>query len=225
MMFYREAGDFRPPMPRTTRPFRSSLTGIAITSCCSLRFAVVPFVINDYWVNAVFLPFLIYAIAAIGLNILVGYCGQVSLGHRRVHGCGGLCLLQADDQLSGCEHRSFTSLLAGGDHGGGRRAVWPAVACGSRGSIWPWRRWRRSSFWSGCSTGCRGSTTIPPRARSARPSGRCLASPSPGPNTEAWATYLFCLVFVIALCGHCAQPDAGHAGAQMDGDPRYGHRR
>jgi branched-chain amino acid transport system permease protein len=36
--------------------------------------------INDYWVNAVFLPFLIYAIAAIGLNILTGYCGQVSLG-------------------------------------------------------------------------------------------------------------------------------------------------
>ena len=27
-----------------------------------------------------FLPFLIYAIAAIGLNILMGYCGQVSLG-------------------------------------------------------------------------------------------------------------------------------------------------
>ena len=40
----------------------------------------VPFVINDYWAGAVFLPFLIYAIASLGLNILTGYCGQVSLG-------------------------------------------------------------------------------------------------------------------------------------------------
>ena len=39
-----------------------------------------PFIINDYWLNAIFLPFLIYSIAAIGLNILTGYCGQVSLG-------------------------------------------------------------------------------------------------------------------------------------------------
>jgi branched-chain amino acid transport system permease protein len=46
----------------------------------AVAFGVLPFLVNDYWVNAVLLPFLIYAIAAIGLNILVGYCGQVSLG-------------------------------------------------------------------------------------------------------------------------------------------------
>lgn len=40
----------------------------------------VPFVINDYWVNSLVLPFMTYAIAAIGLNILVGYCGQVPIG-------------------------------------------------------------------------------------------------------------------------------------------------
>jgi branched-chain amino acid transport system permease protein len=46
----------------------------------AVAFGVIPFFINDYWANAVFVPFLIYSIAAIGLNILVGYCGQVSLG-------------------------------------------------------------------------------------------------------------------------------------------------
>ena len=35
---------------------------------------------SEYWAQAVFLPFLIFGIAAIGLNILTGYCGQVSLG-------------------------------------------------------------------------------------------------------------------------------------------------
>jgi len=40
----------------------------------------VPFMINDYWAAAVLLPFLTYGLAALGLNLLTGYCGQVSLG-------------------------------------------------------------------------------------------------------------------------------------------------
>ena len=41
---------------------------------------IIPFAINDYWSKAILLPFLIYAMIALGLNILVGYCGQISLG-------------------------------------------------------------------------------------------------------------------------------------------------
>jgi branched-chain amino acid transport system permease protein len=40
----------------------------------------VPFLLNDYWANSVIIPLLIYVIAALGLNILIGYCGQLSLG-------------------------------------------------------------------------------------------------------------------------------------------------
>ena len=35
---------------------------------------------QDYLLRAILLPFLILALAAIGVNILVGYCGQISLG-------------------------------------------------------------------------------------------------------------------------------------------------
>src|SRR5260370_9774638 len=35
---------------------------------------------SDYLLRAILLPFLILALAAIGVNILVGYCGQISLG-------------------------------------------------------------------------------------------------------------------------------------------------
>ncbi|HZV20115.1 MAG TPA: branched-chain amino acid ABC transporter permease, partial [Hyphomicrobiales bacterium] len=38
------------------------------------------FLINDFWLNAVAIPFFAYTMAAMGLNILTGYCGQVSLG-------------------------------------------------------------------------------------------------------------------------------------------------
>src|SRR4030088_3407642 len=35
---------------------------------------------SEYLLWAILLPFLILALAAIGANILVGYCGQISLG-------------------------------------------------------------------------------------------------------------------------------------------------
>jgi branched-chain amino acid transport system permease protein len=35
---------------------------------------------NEYWLSAILIPFLIFALAAIGLNLLTGYAGQLSLG-------------------------------------------------------------------------------------------------------------------------------------------------
>jgi branched-chain amino acid transport system permease protein len=35
---------------------------------------------SDYMFRAIFIPFLIMSLAALGVNILVGYCGQISLG-------------------------------------------------------------------------------------------------------------------------------------------------
>jgi branched-chain amino acid transport system permease protein len=43
-------------------------------------FLVPPLVANDYWLQAILIPFLIYSQAAIGLNLLTGYAGQLSLG-------------------------------------------------------------------------------------------------------------------------------------------------
>jgi branched-chain amino acid transport system permease protein len=40
----------------------------------------VPYLASEYLFRAILIPFLILALAAIGLNILVGFCGQVSLG-------------------------------------------------------------------------------------------------------------------------------------------------
>src|SRR2546422_6181986 len=43
-------------------------------------FVIPPLVASEYWLQAVLIPFLIYALAAIGLNLLTGYAGQLSLG-------------------------------------------------------------------------------------------------------------------------------------------------
>ena len=79
-MFYREAGDFKTSYSDDSQTFPIAFDRYRYYAVLAIAVLIVPFVINDYWVNAIFLPFLIYAIAAIGLNILTGYCGQVSLG-------------------------------------------------------------------------------------------------------------------------------------------------
>ena len=79
-MFYREAGDFKTSYADDNQTFPIAFDRWRYYAVLAVAVLVVPFVINDYWANAVLLPFVIYAIAAIGLNILTGYCGQVSLG-------------------------------------------------------------------------------------------------------------------------------------------------
>ena len=79
-MFYREAGDFKTSYRDDGQTFPIRLDRWGYYAILAVAFLVVPLVIDSYWANAVLVPFLIYAIAAIGLNILTGYAGQVSLG-------------------------------------------------------------------------------------------------------------------------------------------------
>ena len=46
------------------------------------------------------IPFLVFSLAAIGLNILTGYTGLLSLGTGALHGRRRLRLLQAHDRFS-----------------------------------------------------------------------------------------------------------------------------
>ena len=79
-MFYREAGDFKTTYAADNQTFPIAFDRWRYWAVLFVAVFVIPLVINDYWANALLIPFLIYAIAAIGLNILTGYCGQVSLG-------------------------------------------------------------------------------------------------------------------------------------------------
>ncbi len=79
-MFYREAGQFKTSYDADQAVFPILQDRVVIYAFAFIAVFVVPFIINDYWANAILLQFLVYALAAIGLNILTGYCGQVSLG-------------------------------------------------------------------------------------------------------------------------------------------------
>ena len=79
-MFYREAGQFKTSYGSDQALFPIAQDRWFVLAILVIAIGVVPFIIDDYWANAILLPFLIYALAAIGLNLLTGYCGQVSLG-------------------------------------------------------------------------------------------------------------------------------------------------
>lgn len=46
----------------------------------ALAYVVVPLTASSYLLEAILLPFLALSLAAVGLNLLTGYCGQLSLG-------------------------------------------------------------------------------------------------------------------------------------------------
>ncbi|VAW16912.1 Branched-chain amino acid transport system permease protein LivM (TC 3.A.1.4.1) [hydrothermal vent metagenome] len=87
-MFYREAGQFKTTYSADQSIFPIRQDRIAIAAILFAAFVGVPAVMNDFWLNSIMIPFLIFSLAAIGLNILTGYCGQLSLGTGGFMGVG-----------------------------------------------------------------------------------------------------------------------------------------
>ena len=79
-MFYREAGQFKTSYQSDQAVFPIFQDRVFIALWLLLAFVAVPLLANEYLFRAIFIPVIIMALAAIGLNLLVGYCGQVSLG-------------------------------------------------------------------------------------------------------------------------------------------------
>lgn len=79
-MFYREAGQFKTDYQTDQGIFPIIQDRWFIALFIAVAFGVVPLVADEYWMQAILIPLCIYALAAIGLNILTGYAGQVSLG-------------------------------------------------------------------------------------------------------------------------------------------------
>jgi branched-chain amino acid transport system permease protein len=79
-MLYRENGQFKTSYRADQQIFPIRQDRVAIALLLAVAFIVVPFAAPEYLFRAMLIPFLILSLAAIGLNILVGYCGQISLG-------------------------------------------------------------------------------------------------------------------------------------------------
>lgn len=79
-MIYREAGQFKTTYAADQAIFPIAQDKVVVTLAVVAAFVVPTAVAGDYWLQAVLIPFLVYAMAALGLNLLTGYAGQLSLG-------------------------------------------------------------------------------------------------------------------------------------------------
>jgi len=79
-MLYRENGQFKTTYRADQQIFPILQDRVAIGLLLVAAVVVVPFLADEYQLRAILIPFLILSLAALGLNILVGYCGQISLG-------------------------------------------------------------------------------------------------------------------------------------------------
>jgi branched-chain amino acid transport system permease protein len=87
-VLYREAGQFKSSYAADMAVFPIRQDRIALALLIAFAFIGVPLLAqfhiwplsSDYLLRAILIPFLILALATIGLNILMGYCGQISLG-------------------------------------------------------------------------------------------------------------------------------------------------
>ena len=86
-MFYREAGQFKSDYvaDQAIFPIAQDRIGLVIIFIIALA---IPLTENDFLLNAVMIPFLIFALAAMGLNLLTGYTGLLSLGSGAFMGVG-----------------------------------------------------------------------------------------------------------------------------------------
>ncbi|NBS57732.1 MAG: branched-chain amino acid ABC transporter permease [Betaproteobacteria bacterium] len=87
-MFYRENGQFKATYRADEQMLPILQDRVFMFAVVAFAFLAMPFLATDYLFLSILIPFLILTLAAIGLNLLVGYCGQISIGHAAFMGVG-----------------------------------------------------------------------------------------------------------------------------------------
>ena len=201
-MIYREAGDFKTSYEADSQTFPIAFDRYRYWAVLIVAFGIIPFVINDYWANAIFVPFLIYGIAAIGLNILTGYCGQVSLGTGGFMAVGAYAcykLMTSFPDVSIIIHVILAGRItaavgaAFGLPSLRIKGFYLAVATLAAQFFLVWLFNKVEWFYNYSAS---GQINAPERFVA----GIAVT----GPNTSAWAQYMICLVF-LTVCALLAR--------------------
>jgi branched-chain amino acid transport system permease protein len=193
-MFYREAGDFKTSYAKDQQSFPIKLDRYWVWGVLAFAFLVVPFFINDYWEKSVLLPFLVWSMAALGLNILTGYCGQVSLGTGGFMAVGAYACYKLMVAFPGL-NIFFVVILAGlitaivgigfGLPSLRIKGFYLAVATLASQFFLVWMFNKIPWFYNHSAS---GMITSPERLM--------FGVPITGASAPPWATYLFCLTLV-----------------------------
>jgi len=92
-MFYRECGNHKDTYARDMAIFPIPLDRYGFIVMLILAFAVIPLFATKYWITNIMVPFYCFGLSAIGLNMLAGYAGQISIGHAAFMAIGAYASL------------------------------------------------------------------------------------------------------------------------------------
>lgn len=111
-MLYRENGQFKTSYRADQQIFPIAQDRWVMALLLLVAAVIVPWTASEYLFRAIFIPFLILSLAALGLNILVGYCGQISLGTGAFMAVGAYAAYNFHVRIEGMP--LIASLLLGG---------------------------------------------------------------------------------------------------------------
>ncbi|GAP34537.1 branched-chain amino acid ABC transporter permease [Piscinibacter sakaiensis] len=111
-MIYRENGQFKTSYGADQQIFPIGQDRASILLLLAFAFVGVPLLADEYLMRAILIPFLILALAALGLNVLVGYCGQISLGTGAFMAVGAYAAYNLQARIDGLP--LLLALLGGG---------------------------------------------------------------------------------------------------------------
>ena len=111
-MFYRENGQFKTSYRADQQIFPIAQDRWAILAIVAFAAIGIPLLVDEYLFRAILIPFLILSLAAIGVNILLGYCGQISLGSGAFMAVGAYMAYNTYIRIDGMP--LIVALLSGG---------------------------------------------------------------------------------------------------------------
>ena len=111
-MFYRENGQFKTSYRADQQIFAISQDRWVMLALLAFAVVGVPLLVDEYMMRAILIPFLILSLAAVGVNILVGYCGQISLGSGAFMAVGAYAAYNTFVRIEGMP--LIVALLSGG---------------------------------------------------------------------------------------------------------------
>jgi branched-chain amino acid transport system permease protein len=111
-MFYRENGQFKTTYRTDQQIFAITQDRWVVLALIAFAFVGVPMLVDEYMYRAILIPFLILSLAALGVNILVGYCGQISLGSGAFMAVGAYMAYNTYVRIDGMP--LILALLSGG---------------------------------------------------------------------------------------------------------------
>jgi len=111
-MFYRENGQFKTSYRSDQQIFAITQDRWVILALIAFAIFGVPMFADEYMFRAILIPFLILSLAALGVNVLVGYCGQISLGSGAFMAVGAYMAYNTYVRIEGVP--VILALLSGG---------------------------------------------------------------------------------------------------------------